>query len=50
MLEVILLVKKRKKSFKDKIMELEAAVKDPIYLEDMRNVNRDFEYADPDGR
>lgn len=49
LLEVILLVKKRKPGFEDKIKELKAAVKDPMYLEDMKAVNQDFEYADQEG-
>ncbi len=36
--------------FEDKIKELKAAVKDPMYLEDMKAVNQDFEYADQEGR
>lgn len=46
LMEVILLVKKRKRSFKDKIKDLKKAVKDPMYLEDMKSVNQDFEYVD----
>jgi len=49
LMEVILLVKKRKRSFKDKIKELKKAVEDPMYLEDMKSVNHDFEYVDLEG-
>ncbi len=49
LLEVILLVKKRKQRFKDKIKELKDAVNDPMYIEDMKTVAQDFEHADMDG-
>ena len=49
LMEVIMLVKKRKRSFKDKIKDLKKAVRDPMYLEDMKYVNRDFEYVDQEG-
>ncbi len=49
LMEVILLVKKRKQRFKDKIKELKKAVKDPRYLEDMKAVNKDFEHVDSEG-
>jgi hypothetical protein len=49
LMEVILLVRNRKRNFKDKIKELQDAVKDPMYLEDMKAVSRDFEFADMEG-
>ncbi len=49
LLEVILLVKKRKQSFEDKIKAMKEAVKDPMYLEDMKAVEQDFEHADLEG-
>jgi hypothetical protein len=49
LIEVILLVKPGKRSFKDKIEELKNAVKDPMYLEDMKAINRDFEHTDMEG-
>jgi len=48
-MEVILLVKPGKRSFKDKIEELKTAVKDPMYLEDMKAINQDFEHTDMEG-
>jgi hypothetical protein len=48
LMEVILLVKPRKRSFKDKIKELKKAAKDPMFLEDMKAVSRDFEHIDMD--
>ena len=49
LLEVILLVKKRKQSFEDKIKAMKEAVKDPMYIEDMKAVEQDFEHADLEG-
>ncbi|NIM14557.1 MAG: hypothetical protein GTO45_21260 [Candidatus Aminicenantes bacterium] len=49
LMEVILLVKKGKQNFKEKIKELKKAVKDPMYLEDMKAVSQDFEYVDQEG-
>ncbi len=49
LLEVILLVKKRKQRFKDKIQEMKNAANDPMYLADMKAVAQDFEHADLDG-
>lgn len=43
LLEVILLVRKRKQRFKDKINELKDAVNNPMYIEDMKSVAQDFE-------
>ncbi len=49
LMEVILLVKKRKKRFKDKIEEMKEAVNDPMYIADMEAVNQDFEHIDLEG-
>jgi hypothetical protein len=49
LLEVILLVKNRKRSFNSKIMELKEAVKDPMYQEDLGKVADDFKYVDYEG-
>jgi hypothetical protein len=49
LMEVILLVKKRKRNFKDKIEELKKAARDPMYLEDMKAVSQDFESVDKEG-
>jgi hypothetical protein len=46
LMEVILLIKSKKRSFGDKINQLKEAVKDPMFLADMNAVNQDFEYAD----
>jgi hypothetical protein len=45
LMEVILLIKSKKRTFEDKISRLKEAVKDPMFLEDMNAVNKDFEYA-----
>ncbi len=49
LLEVILLVKKEKRNFREKILELKEAVKDPDFIENLEDINRDFEYADLEG-
>lgn len=43
------IVKPGKRSFKDKIKELKKAVKDPMYLEDLKAVSLDFEHTDMEG-
>ncbi len=45
LMEVILLVKNRKQSYKDKMEQMKQAVKDPMFLADMKAVNRDFEHG-----
>lgn len=45
LMEVILRVKRRKQSYKDKMEQMKQAIKDPMYLEDMKAVNRDFQHA-----
>ena len=49
LMEVILLVKSKRRSFGDKMNLMKEAVKDPMYLADMEAVNKDFEYADSEG-
>jgi len=49
LMEVILLVKERNRSFTDKIEELKQAAKDPLFLKDMEEVSRDFSDADFEG-
>jgi hypothetical protein len=49
LMEVILIVKRRKRSYKAKMEQMKQAVKDPMFLADMKAVNRDFEHADSDG-
>lgn len=46
LMEVILLVKERDRTFIDKIEKLKQAAKDPLFLKDMEEVNRDFSDAD----
>jgi len=46
LMEVILLIKPRRQSFKKKIKELKKTAKDPMYLEDMNAINQDFQYTD----
>ena len=49
LMEVILLIKSKKRSFGDKINRLKEAVKDPMFLADMNAVTQDFEYTDSEG-
>ncbi|MGE5344186.1 MAG: hypothetical protein ACM3SY_22190 [Candidatus Omnitrophota bacterium] len=49
LMEVLLLVKTGKKSFKDKILDLKEAAKDADFMKDLETINRDFEYADLEG-
>ena len=44
--EVILLIKKNSDSFKQKISELKEAMKDDLFLDDLREVSEDFEAVD----
>jgi hypothetical protein len=48
-MEVILLIKSKKRSFGDKMNQLKEAVKDPMFLADMNAVTQDFEYTDLEG-
>ena len=45
-MEVILIIKKKPDSFKQKIEELKEAVRDNLFLEDLRTVSEDFKTAD----
>lgn len=45
-MEVILIIKKRPDSFKQKIEELREAAKDNLFLDDLRNTAEDFKSAD----
>ncbi len=47
--EIILLIKKKKATFKAKISELKKAKDDKLFLEDLQNTIRDFKVADADG-
>jgi len=44
--EVILIMRNQKDTRKDKIMLIKQAIKDPLYLKDMEEVNNDFEEVD----
>ncbi|CAD6491689.1 MAG: hypothetical protein LAKADJCE_00153 [Candidatus Argoarchaeum ethanivorans] len=48
-MEVILIIKKRPDSFKQKIEELKEAVKDDLFLDDLRDVSEDFRTVDSEG-
>ena len=48
-MEVILIIKKRQKDFKQKINELKYTAKDEIFQEDMREVSKDFDSVDSEG-
>ena len=47
--EVILIIKKRPDSFKQKIEELKEAVKDNLFLGDLIDVSEDFMAVDSEG-
>jgi len=44
--EMILIIKKRPDNFNQKIGELKAAMKDELFLNDIRNISDDFEMID----
>jgi hypothetical protein len=44
--EVILIIKKRQRDFKQKINELKNTTKDEIFQEDMREISKDFVSVD----
>lgn len=45
-MEVILIIKKRPNSFKQKIEELKEAVRDNLFLDDLRDIAEDFKSTD----
>ncbi|VVB87382.1 Uncharacterised protein [uncultured archaeon] len=47
--EVILIIKKRQDSFKEKIRELKKAAKDELFLEDLKEISEDFRSVDLEG-
>jgi hypothetical protein len=47
--EVILIIKKRRETFKQKINELKYAARDDRFLEDIREIVKDFEPVDSEG-
>ncbi|MCX6579587.1 MAG: hypothetical protein NT166_05325 [Candidatus Aminicenantes bacterium] len=46
LVEIILLVKKRRQDFANKINLIRRAAADPMYLEDIKGIERDFENLD----
>ncbi|MCZ7394145.1 MAG: hypothetical protein ABOK23_11700 [Candidatus Methanoperedens sp.] len=48
-IEVILIMKNRQDSFKQKIRELKNATKDKLFLEDMKEISDDFNSVDLEG-
>lgn len=48
-IEVILIMKNRQDSFKQKIRELKNAAKDKLFLEDMKEISDDFSSVDLEG-
>lgn len=46
LIEIILLVKKRKQDFAEKINQMKRAALDPMFLGDIREIERDFEIPD----
>lgn len=49
LVEVILIIKKKKDEFKRKIAELKQAATDKLFLEDLRQVTEDFGCVDLEG-
>ncbi len=47
--ELILIIKKSPNSFKQKINELKEAMKDDLFLDDLREVSEDFKAVDLEG-
>jgi len=48
-IEVILIIKKRRDNFKQKIRELKKAVKDDLFLDDLKETSEDFRIIDLEG-
>ncbi len=48
-IEVILIMKNRNDSFKQKIRELKNSTKDKLFLEDMKEISEDFRTVDLEG-
>ena len=48
-IEVILIMKNKQDSFKQKIRELKDAAKDKLFLEDMKEISEDFRIVDLEG-
>ena len=47
--EVLLIVKKKPAAFKQKVEELKEAVRDKVFLDDLRDVSEDFKALDLEG-
>ena len=47
--EVILIIKKRQDSFKEKIRELKKAAKDELFLKDLEETSEDFRSVELEG-
>jgi hypothetical protein len=47
--EVILIMKKKQDSFRERIRELKNAAKDKLFLEDMEEISEDFKSIDLEG-
>jgi len=47
--EVILIIRKKPDSFKQKISELKEAMRDDLFLDDLREISEDFKAVDLDG-
>jgi hypothetical protein len=47
--EVILIMKKKQDSFRERIRELKNAAKDRLFLEDMEEISEDFKSIDLEG-
>ena len=48
-IEVILIIKKSRDSFKEKIQELKKAAKDELFLKDLEEISEDFKSVDLEG-
>ncbi|MDO8728096.1 MAG: hypothetical protein Q7J35_18745 [Candidatus Methanoperedens sp.] len=47
--EVILIIENRQEKFRHKINEMKKAVKDERFMDDLKNVSKDFEAVDSEG-
>jgi len=47
--EVILIIRKKPDSFKQKISELKEAMRDDLFLDDLREISEDFKAVDLEG-
>ncbi|HLP46653.1 MAG TPA: hypothetical protein VK469_11925 [Candidatus Kapabacteria bacterium] len=49
LIEIILLVKTRRHDFAEKINRMKRAASDPLFLADIKRIERDFEDTDQEG-